>query len=103
VLIKKKIFILKARDLGVKKHFRKPFDKDDLRDAIREVIFTGDSGVSNSLPKKRDNVNGIIDRFVGELAVITIDGVISNFPKEILPKEAEVGDVINIQVTLLKS
>jgi hypothetical protein len=47
--------------------------------------------------------SGIIDRFVGELAVIKIDGVISNFPKEILPKEAEVGDFINIQVTLLKS
>jgi hypothetical protein len=47
-------------------------------------------------------MKGIIDRFEGELVVVEIDGETKDFPKEILPSEAKVGDVIEIKVTLLK-
>jgi hypothetical protein len=47
-------------------------------------------------------MKGIIDRFEGNLVVVEIDGETKDFPKEILPSEAKVGDVIEIKVTLLK-
>jgi hypothetical protein len=47
-------------------------------------------------------MKGIIDRFEGNLVVVEIDGETKDFPKEILPSEAKVGDVIEIKITLLK-
>jgi hypothetical protein len=47
-------------------------------------------------------VKGIIDRFEGDLVVVEINGETKDFPKEILPSKAKVGDVIEIKVTLLK-
>lgn len=47
-------------------------------------------------------MRGIIDRFEGDLVVVEIEGETKDFPKEILPSEAKVGDVIEIKVTLLK-
>jgi ribosomal protein L21E len=41
-------------------------------------------------------MKGIIDRFEGDIVVIEIDGKTKDFPKSIFPKEAEVGDVVNI-------
>ena len=37
---------------------------------------------------------GIIDRFEGELAVVEFDGEMMDIPKNKLPKEANVGDVL---------
>jgi hypothetical protein len=47
-------------------------------------------------------MKGIIDRFEGDLVVVEINGETKDFPKEILPSEATVGDVIEIKVSLLK-
>jgi hypothetical protein len=41
-------------------------------------------------------MKGIIDRFEGDIVVVEIDGETQDFPKSIFPKEAEVGDVVNI-------
>ncbi len=41
-------------------------------------------------------VNGIIDRFKGEFAVVEIGGITKDFPKSIFPKSASVGDVVEI-------
>jgi hypothetical protein len=41
-------------------------------------------------------MKGIIDRFEGNIVVVEIDGETQDFPKSIFPKEAEVGDVVNI-------
>jgi hypothetical protein len=43
-------------------------------------------------------IKGIIDRFEGDIVVVEIDGETQDFPKSIFPKEAEVGDVVNIDV-----
>lgn len=51
------------------------------------------------------NLKGIIDRFEGEFAVVEIDGATHDFKKSMFPKEAEVGDVVEItgdKVTVLK-
>ena len=37
---------------------------------------------------------GIIDRFEGELAVVEFDDEMKDIPKNKLPKEANVGDVL---------
>jgi Protein of unknown function (DUF3006) len=42
-------------------------------------------------------MRGIIDRFEGELVVIEIDGKTKDFPKNLLPYNAEVGDVVYIE------
>jgi Protein of unknown function (DUF3006) len=47
-------------------------------------------------------VKGIIDRFEGDIVVVEIDGKTHDFPKTIFPKEAEVGDVVIIEVTVDK-
>jgi hypothetical protein len=47
-------------------------------------------------------VKGIIDRFEGDIAVVEINGKTQDFPKSIFPKEAEVGDVVIIEVTVDK-
>lgn len=38
-----------------------------------------------------------MERFKGELAVIEIDGVTVNYPKKLLPKEVQVGDLLIIE------
>jgi hypothetical protein len=48
------------------------------------------------------SLKGIIDRFEGDLVVVEINGETKNFPKEIFPSEAKVGDVLEIKVSLLK-
>ncbi|GEL03427.1 DUF3006 domain-containing protein [Rummeliibacillus stabekisii] len=40
---------------------------------------------------------GVVDRFEGELAVIEIDGVTVDYPKKIIPKEVQVGDLLIIK------
>ncbi|MHC0037922.1 DUF3006 domain-containing protein [Pseudoneobacillus sp. C159] len=47
-------------------------------------------------------MKGIIDRFEGDLAVVEIDGQTKDLPREILPSDAQVGDVLEITITLLK-
>jgi hypothetical protein len=47
-------------------------------------------------------MKGIIDRFEGELVVVEIGGETKDLPKDLLPSEAKVGDVIEIKITLLK-
>ena len=39
---------------------------------------------------------GIIDRFEGELAVVEFDDEMKDIPKSKIPKEANVGDVLNL-------
>jgi hydrogenase maturation factor len=41
-------------------------------------------------------IKGIIDRFEGNIAVVEIDGVTKNFNKDIFPKDATTGDVVEI-------
>jgi hypothetical protein len=43
-----------------------------------------------------------IDRFEDDIAVVEINGKTQDFPKSIFPKEAEVGDVIIIEVVVDK-
>lgn len=40
---------------------------------------------------------GIIDRFEGDFVVVEINGETKDFPKIILPKDANIGDVIEIK------
>lgn len=50
-------------------------------------------------------IKGIIDRFEGNIAVVEIDGVTKDFNKDIFPKDATTGDVVEIEgdsVTVLK-
>ncbi|KIQ93129.1 hypothetical protein LH47_02823 [Anoxybacillus thermarum] len=47
-------------------------------------------------------VKGIIDRFEDDIAVVEINGKTQDFPKSIFPKEAEVGDVVIIEVVVDK-
>ncbi|OAT73744.1 DUF3006 domain-containing protein [Parageobacillus thermoglucosidasius] len=47
-------------------------------------------------------VKGIIDRFEGDIAVVEIDRKTHDLPKAIFPKEADVGDVVIIEVTIDK-
>jgi hypothetical protein len=50
-------------------------------------------------------IKGIIDRFEGNIAVVEIDGLTKDYNKALFPKEASVGDVIEIEgkkVTVLK-
>ncbi|AXI09231.1 DUF3006 domain-containing protein [Oceanobacillus zhaokaii] len=50
-------------------------------------------------------IKGIIDRFEGNIAVVEIDGMTKDYNKALFPKEASVGDVIEIEgkkVTVLK-
>lgn len=43
-------------------------------------------------------IKGIIDRFESDIAVIEVeDGHTLDYPKHLLPKDAEVGDVIKIE------
>lgn len=49
---------------------------------------------------------GIIDRFEGDLAVIEIDGITKDYDKSILPKGAQVGDMLLFkgdQISILKN
>lgn len=51
-------------------------------------------------------IKGIIDRFEGNIAVVEVDGVTKDFDKSLFPKEATVGDVVEIEgnkVTVLKN
>ena len=42
-------------------------------------------------------LQGIIDRFEGEIAVVEIEGTeMKDFPKSALPRDAEIGDVLII-------
>ncbi|MEH7394912.1 DUF3006 domain-containing protein [Priestia megaterium] len=41
-------------------------------------------------------VKGIIDRFEEEFAVVEIEGKTKDYPKDIFPRDAEVGDVVYI-------
>ncbi|ABC61292.1 hypothetical protein [Geobacillus phage GBSV1] len=47
-------------------------------------------------------VQGIVDRFEGDIAVVEIGRKTLDFPKDIFPKEADVGDVVIIEVTIDK-
>ena len=50
-------------------------------------------------------IKGIIDRFEGNIAVVEIEGVTKDFNKDIFPKNATTGDVVEIEgdsVTVLK-
>jgi hypothetical protein len=40
---------------------------------------------------------GVIERFEGDIAVIEIDGITRDFPKESLPSDMKVGDAIIIE------
>ncbi|ALC83937.1 MULTISPECIES: DUF3006 domain-containing protein [Bacillus] len=42
-------------------------------------------------------LKGIIDRFEGEIVVVEVEGVTKDFDKAIFPKEATVGDVVEIE------
>jgi hydrogenase maturation factor len=42
-------------------------------------------------------LKGIIDRFEGNIAVIEMDGVTKDIEKALFPKEATVGDVVEIE------
>ena len=42
----------------------------------------------------------IIDRFEGSWAVIEFDGTMFNFPRDLLPRGARVGDVVKFGVTV---
>lgn len=56
--------------------------------------------------KEGKEMKGIIDRFEDEIVVIEMNGVTKDFPKSILPMEAEVGDIVEIvgnHVDVLKS
>lgn len=51
-------------------------------------------------------IKGIIDRFEEGFAVIEIEGITKDYPKNIFPKDAQVGDVVYItgdKVTIDKS
>ncbi|RLL46617.1 DUF3006 domain-containing protein [Oceanobacillus piezotolerans] len=51
-------------------------------------------------------IKGIIDRFEGNIAVVEIDGMTKDYNKALFPKEASIGDVIEIEgkkVTVLKN
>ncbi|CAH0345725.1 DUF3006 domain-containing protein [Bacillus sp. CECT 9360] len=39
---------------------------------------------------------GVIDRFEGSIAVVEVAGETVDFPKDIFPKEAKAGDVVEI-------
>ncbi len=91
--------IQNAKKLGAKLHFRKPIDREDLREAIGKLLPSGDEA-GTPPQNKRDGVTGVIDRFVGDIAVIKMNGIISNFPKDILPDRAKVGDLVTIKVSL---
>ncbi|MFP3669963.1 DUF3006 domain-containing protein [Priestia sp. SIMBA_032] len=41
-------------------------------------------------------IKGIIDRFEEGFAVVEIDGKTKDYPKDIFPKDTEVGDVVYI-------
>ncbi|MDF2052980.1 DUF3006 domain-containing protein [Priestia megaterium] len=41
-------------------------------------------------------VKGIIDRFEEGFAVVEIEGITKDYPKNIFPKEAQAGDVVYI-------
>lgn len=50
-------------------------------------------------------VKGIIDRFEGEIAVVEVDGIMKDFPRDLFPEEASAGDVVKItenQIVVLK-
>ncbi|PLT29288.1 DUF3006 domain-containing protein [Peribacillus deserti] len=52
-----------------------------------------------------ERTKGIIDRFEGNVVVVEINGDTKDFPKDMFPTEAAVGDVIEImgeQVKVLK-
>lgn len=42
-------------------------------------------------------ISGIIDRFEYDIAVIEVDDHTIEYPKHLLPSEAEVGDVVLIE------
>ncbi|MEI2358741.1 DUF3006 domain-containing protein [Mesobacillus zeae] len=44
-------------------------------------------------------MKGIIDRFEGNIVVVEIDGKTKDFPKDIFPRNADVGDVVSISGT----
>lgn len=44
-----------------------------------------------------EKIKGIIDRFEGDIAVVEIDGMTKDYNKALFPKEASVGDVIEIE------
>lgn len=51
-------------------------------------------------------IKGIIDRFEGSIVVVEIDGKTKDFPIAIFPKNAAVGDVVEIRgdkVKILKN
>ncbi|MBU8690662.1 DUF3006 domain-containing protein [Priestia megaterium] len=41
-------------------------------------------------------IKGIIDRFEEEFAVVEIEGKTKDYPKDIFPREIQVGDVVYI-------
>jgi hypothetical protein len=47
-------------------------------------------------------IKGIIDRFEGQIAVVEIDGETKDFEKTLFPKEASVGDVVEIEGNKVK-
>ena len=47
-------------------------------------------------------MEGIIDRFEGEYAVVEAEGKMLNIPAALLPREAKEGDVITIAITVNK-
>lgn len=47
-------------------------------------------------------MEGIIDRFEGEYAIVETEGKMLNIPAVLLPREAKEGDVISIAITVHK-
>jgi hypothetical protein len=45
---------------------------------------------------RRIKMNGIVDRFEGEIVVIEIDGVMQDFSKSIVEPSVQAGDSVNL-------
>ncbi|MBM7691647.1 hypothetical protein JOC77_001054 [Peribacillus deserti] len=43
-----------------------------------------------------ERIKGIIDRFEGNFVVVEFNGGLNDFPRDIFPKEATSGDVVEI-------
>lgn len=52
--------------------------------------------------KEDDSLKGIIDRFEDDIVVVEIIGNTQDFPKTTFPKEAEVGDIVEIDGNSVK-
>jgi hypothetical protein len=42
-------------------------------------------------------MKGIVDRFEGDLVVVEVNGITKDYPRDMFPKELEVGDVVRFE------